>query len=185
MPSFGQIIFLYLNERSERCFHVRSLRHGFETAMQELAGPKELFLSSSCSDELLECIIGKIRVDLISPTTHDATSIIELSYTDKNHFFCRFHYDGSSERFSDATEYQTDTTTTSHSESTRLSCYSCDQREKEREFQIPQIINKAADGSPRGFELRDIKYYLNDFVEIVPIEGKLSEFAKIVKMFFF
>jgi hypothetical protein len=160
---------------------MRPLKHGFETAMQELAGPHELFLSSPCSDELLECIVGKVRVDFIPPE-HDAASIIELNYNSKNHFFYRQHYDDASKTFSDAAENQTNTTAISHSGLARSSCSSCDQIEKESADQIPQIISKAADGSPRGFELKGIKYYLNDCVEIVPNEGKLSELAKIVKM---
>lgn len=178
---FGRISYLFENELLEKCFHIRWFHHGFDTMIREFSGPNELFLSSLCDDNPLQCINGKIQVDFVDHAREDPdSSVIETKFTAMNHFFYRFHYDSDKKLFSDARSQEPQD---SIRRDYRPPVYHCDccilKSEEDRKHQI-KIISTSADGSVTGIEFEGIKYYLDDFIYMVHGVGTLAQIGQIL-----
>lgn len=163
LPWFGQIVYLF--EHFGKSLRVRWLYHGAETGIGEFAGPNELFLTNLCADNYLSSIYGKVEVDFIGPPATD--DIVETSYTAVNHFFYRFHYDKGRTKYSDAEEFNAEIS------QDKPHCQCCIWKQEEEALEQAQIIATTGDGYPSAFEIKGIKYYLDDFVYIVPPKGSL------------
>lgn len=59
---FGRVVYLFQSEKGEKCAHLRWFAHGKDTILGGISGLKELFLLTTCGDNLLETICGKIEV---------------------------------------------------------------------------------------------------------------------------
>ena len=157
--------------------HLRFFAHGSElNVLGELAAPRALFLLTECKDKPLTHIAGKLNVEYIDS---QSGLVAQSKFTQKNHFFYRFHYKPTSPVSGRITDAALHETSTGNSSAEHCSC--CAEKESIAKSNVTSPIgDTAADGSLTGFEHRGVNYHLHDFVYFVPEQGKRAGIGQIV-----
>ena len=173
---FARLLYFYQDHQGKHA-HVRWFAHGSEIpVLRELAAPRALFLLSDCEDIQLSRIGGKIKVDhIIQDSFHN--SLLEIRYTELNHFFFQFCFDKTSNRITDV---PTNESNPANWHKRGKFCNCCNDKQKEDQFNTVIPIGEiASDGSVEGCRFQGVSYYVDDFVYGVPEEGTLSELFQI------
>jgi hypothetical protein len=158
------------SQDGEKMAHFRWFHHGAETALGEMASPRELFLLTQCDDALLDCIYGKIKVtnkrtDVLA--IQNGTGIVELDLADREEFFYRFHYHEENKDFTDVSIHEDINTHIRHN---GPHCDCCERLDEISSNQQTRIIGGTPDNGSHdkfdAFHRQGVDYYLNDFVYI-------------------
>ena len=173
LPWFGRIVYLFRDKHLGGQFHMEYYEHGGSTILGELAGPHELFRLGECTDQALICITGKIKVELIDTKDEQpASQVVETRFKSPNHYFCRFHYDHHSEKFTDAKQA---------GELDGKICGLCAEKHLEAERTATGIINEVS-RSVQAITHEGVIYRLYDFAYAKPSEGNLSKIVQVMEI---
>jgi len=152
--------------------HFRWFHHGIDTAIGEMANPRELFLLTQCDDAQLDCIYRKINVTCKRsndfPDFQNGTGVMELGLADNaNEFFYRFHYNEYSKQFTDVSFHEKRTRNPAPY-APQSEC--CERLDDIARSQRTRIIGDPSDNGSneefKAFHKQGVDYYLNDFVYI-------------------
>jgi len=194
---FARIVSLYNDEMDGEGCHLHWFIHGSQTILEETAGSREIFDNSICDDNPLGCIVDPVKVDFVGNSKADYYSpIVETKYTGKEYFY-RFKYNEFEKSFTHAK---------APDEQSLFSqvCDSCRKLDKasqfpnanstkgnanvlngiqEKNFSQARSIGKIDyGGSITAFEKEGMKYYVKDFIYIVPTKGGRYEIGQILSI---
>ncbi|THV52637.1 hypothetical protein BGAL_0073g00110 [Botrytis galanthina] len=166
---YARIVYLYL-EYGESMAHIRYFKSGYDTILDQIAGPRELFLTSECANISMGKIRAKIRVDFCgkSDSTDDPGhgSIEEEYHSSIDNYFYRFNYDGLSQSFTEGSEVMI------QEGGAPLKDHECCLRniggEKQKHQQLRLLNLNRERGSAKGLIYSGTEYRLKDFVYFVP-----------------
>ncbi|KAF7722914.1 hypothetical protein EC973_002594 [Apophysomyces ossiformis] len=156
-PWFARVIYMY-EESDKLMFHARYFSHGKDTLLQEFAGNRELFLLDECSDNNLDCVMGKCQL------THlDANEKEPVEFGQKNFWFYRYWYDTNYAVFEDAKIHENKHGLDIFGD--YRDCMSCQVHAKEKD-KNKVIWNSGQSRTEDGFRYQGHEYHLHDFVYI-------------------
>ncbi|CAG8618202.1 1992_t:CDS:2, partial [Diversispora eburnea] len=167
-PWFAKVEYMFDDPKDGKMFHSRFFSHGRETVLEEMAGPREIFLLNNCTDNPLESIMGKANVKRLGSEEGEL-----FTFDDDMYYFYRFWYDETFAAFEDARLHEDPNVQFLYCNEYEK-CHSCENRFAKKAEKYPKWISSKE--SPKsGFRYKGIEYHIHDFIYMVP-ESKDSPY---------
>ncbi|CAG8514276.1 1845_t:CDS:2, partial [Acaulospora colombiana] len=156
---FAKVEYMFDDPVDGKMYHSRFFSHGKETVLEEMAGPREIFLLNNCTDNPLETIVGKANVKRLKSEEDES-----FAFEDDNYYFYRFWYDEEYATFEDVLSHENPDAQFMYCNENEK-CQSCERQLSKKAEKIPKWISS----DPKdGFVYKGVEYHTHDFVYMVP-----------------
>ncbi|KAJ5051729.1 uncharacterized protein L3040_001501 [Drepanopeziza brunnea f. sp. 'multigermtubi'] len=106
-PRFARIISIFEDEDDEVSVHLRWFEVGSNTILGETAGPRELFLLTSCDSNPVNCIVAKVKVGFFGDQNSGRYDSVSDTIDHEDFgFYYRHHWNPNSKQFTSASDHE-------------------------------------------------------------------------------